>query len=73
MNVITIGFDLAKTVFQVHGVDRQGAVVLRRQLRRQHVERFFAKLPPCLVGMEACGTARTTGRDVCASSAMRYG
>jgi transposase len=62
MNVITIGFDLAKTVFQVHGVDRQGAVVLRRQLRRQHVERFFAKLPPCLVGMEACGTAHHWAR-----------
>jgi transposase len=59
-----IGLDLAKNVFQVHGVDASGAVVLRRQLRRAAVERFFAKLPPCLVGMEACGSAHHWGRVI---------
>lgn len=49
--VMTIGLDLAKTVFQVHGVDAGRKVVIRRQLRRGEVIRFFAELPPCLVGM----------------------
>ena len=57
MQVATIGLDLAKHVFQVHGVDAAGKVVLRRRLRRVQVVEFFAALPPCLVGMEACGTA----------------
>ena len=58
MNKIsTIGLDLAKSVFQVHGIDAQGRVVVRRQLRRKEVLSFFAELPPCLVGMEACATA----------------
>src|ERR1700689_1427465 len=52
-----IGLDLAKNVFQVHGIDASGGVVVRRQLRRGAVEKFFAQLPPCLVGMEACGSA----------------
>ena len=56
--VITIGIDLAKNVFQVHGVDAAGAVVVCRQLRRAQMLPFFAKQPPCLVGMEACATAR---------------
>ena len=64
--ISTIGLDLAKNVFQIHGIDASGAVVLRRQLRRAAVEKFFAQLPPCLVGMEACGSAhhwaRTIGR-----------
>jgi transposase len=65
MNEIsTIGLDLAKNVFQVHGVDGSGAVVLRRQLRRGAVEKFFAKLPPCLVGMEACGSAHHWARVI---------
>jgi transposase len=55
--VTTIGLDLAKNVFQVHAVDRAGAVVARRALRRSQVLAWFAKLPPCLVGMEACATA----------------
>jgi transposase len=55
--ISTIGLDLAKNVFQVHAVDASGRVVLRRQLRRGAVEKFFAKLPPCTVGMEACGSA----------------
>src|SRR5438445_13845443 len=49
--ISTIGLDLAKNVFQVHGVDEFGAVVVKRQLRRAAVEKFFAQLPPCLVGM----------------------
>ena len=61
-----IGLDLAKNVFQVHGVDGSGHVILRRQLRRGAVEKFFAQLPPCLVGIEACGSshhwARVIGR-----------
>ena len=59
-----IGVDLAKNVFQVHGVDASGQVVLRRQLRRGQVERFFAELPPCVVGMEACGGAHHWARVV---------
>ena len=56
-----IGLDLAKNVFQVHGIDASGKVVLQRQLRRGAVEKFFAQLAPCLVGMEAAA-ARTIGR-----------
>src|SRR5262245_41167438 len=55
--VTTIGLDLAKHVFQVHGVDAEGATVLRKQLRRAQVLAFFSRLPPCLVGLEACATA----------------
>jgi transposase len=50
--VTTIGFDIAKSVFQVHGVDAAGEVVIRRQLKRRSVLAFFQKLPPCLVGIE---------------------
>jgi transposase len=56
--------DIAKRVFQVHGVDAAGNVVLRRQLRRSEVVRFLAKLPPCLVGIEACATAHYWGREI---------
>jgi transposase len=64
--ITTIGFDIAKSVFQVHGVNAGGQVVIRRQLKRRDVLAFFQKLPPCLVGIEACrlGTplvARTAG------------
>lgn len=62
--VTTIGLDLAKRVFQVHGVDAAGAVVLRRQLKRRQVAGFFAALPGCLIGMEACGTAHHWGRTL---------
>jgi transposase len=64
--ITTIGLDLAKRVFQVHGVDTSGAVMLRRQLKRRQVEPFFAKLPGCLVGIEACGTAHHWGRRLTA-------
>jgi len=55
--ISVIGLDLAKNVFQLHAVDEGGAVVLRKQLSRAQMPRFFAKLPPCLIGMEACGGA----------------
>src|SRR5919202_1651632 len=64
MQVAAIGLDLAKHVFQVHGVDTAGKVVLRRRLRRVQVAEFFAALPPCLVGMEACGTAHHWARVI---------
>lgn len=66
--ISTIGLDLAKNVFQVHAVDTSGAVVERRQLRRSAVEKYFAKLPPCLVGVEACGSAHHWARLI-----SRYG
>jgi transposase len=59
-----IGLDLAKNVFQIHGVDASGDVVLRRQLRRGAVEKFFAQLPPCTVGVEACGSAHHWARVI---------
>ena len=63
MNEISvIGLDLAKNVFQVHGVDAEGEVMLRKQLSRAQMQRFFAQLPPCLIGMEACGGAHYWAR-----------
>ena len=62
--ITTIGLDLAKRVFQVHAIDAAGAVVTRRQLRRRQVVPFFAKLPRCLIGLEACGTAHHWGRTL---------
>ncbi len=61
---ITIGIDLAKNVFQVHGVDAEGGVVFRRQLRRSQVLSFFGKQAPCLVGMEACATSHHWAREI---------
>ena len=68
--VTTIGLDIAKSVFQVHGIDAEGKVVIRRQLKRRYVLAFFQKLAPCLVGIEAfvqcwftfwlCGCSRTS-------------
>lgn len=57
MKITTIGIDLAKNVFQVHGVDERGKAVLRKQLKREQMAPFFANLPPCLIGLEACGSA----------------
>jgi transposase len=57
MQITTIGLDLAKSVFQVHGVDATGQAVVHTSLRRSQMLPFFAKLPPCLVGIEACGTS----------------
>ncbi len=64
MEVTTIGLDLAKNVFQVHGVDDEGTVVIRRQLRRSRVLLFFKTLPPCLIGIEACATAHHWARQL---------
>jgi transposase len=61
---ITIGVDLAKSVFQIHGVDAEGVVVFRRRLRRGQVLPFFKKQPPCLVGMEACATSHYWAREI---------
>jgi len=62
--ITTIGLDLAKNVFQVHGVDETGTVVVVKQLRRGQVIGFFASLPPCLIGMEACATAHHWAREL---------
>lgn len=64
MQVSTIGMDLAKNIFQVHGADASGHVVFRRQLRRHRVLSFFAAQPPCTVAMEACSGAHYWGREV---------
>jgi transposase len=64
MQAIRFGIDLAKTVFAVHGVDAAGEVVVRRQLRREQVLRFFAKQPPALIGLEACGSAHYWAREL---------
>ncbi len=64
--VITIGVDLAKNVFQVHGVDAEGSVIVRRQLRRAQMLPFFKKQRPCLVGMEACASAHYWAREIAA-------
>src|SRR5215470_17798044 len=62
--ITTIGLDLAKKVFQIHGIDAEGKVVVARKLGRKQVLAFFAKLPPCLVGMEACGSAHYRAREI---------
>lgn len=62
--ITTIGLDIAKQVFQVHGVDASGSIVMRRQLRRSEVLKFFGSLAPCLVGMEACGSSHYWAREV---------
>ena len=59
-----IGLDLAKQVFQIHGADPAGRCVLRKQLKRREVFQFFAKLRPCTVAMEACGTAHYWAREI---------
>ena len=64
MQVTTIGIDLAKNVFQVHGVDGTGKVVIKRQLRRGQIIEVFRKFPPCLVGIEACATAHHWAREL---------
>jgi transposase len=64
MQVSTIGLDLAKNVFQVHGIDATEKVVVRKQLRRSQMMPFFSALPPCLIGMEACATAHYWAREL---------
>jgi transposase len=62
--VTTIGLDIAKSVFQVHGVDADGNVVIRRQLKRRYVLAFFQKLSPCLVSIEACASSHHWSREL---------
>jgi transposase len=62
--ITTIGLDIAKSVFQVHGVDAAGQVVIRRQLKRRYVAAFLQKLPPCLVGIEACASSHYWSREL---------
>jgi len=64
MKAITIGLDIAKSVFQVHAVDAGGQVIIRRQLKRRYVLAFFEKLPPCLVGIEACASSHHWAREL---------
>ena len=62
--ITTVGLNLAKNVFQAHGADAFGRVVLRKKLRREQVLAFFAELPRCVVAMEACGGAHFWGREL---------
>jgi transposase len=62
--ITTIGLDIAKSVFQVHGVDADGNIVIRRQVKRRYVLAFFQKLPPCLVGIEACASSHYWSREL---------
>ena len=62
--ITTIGLDIAKSVFQVHGIDDEGEVVVRQQLRRSRVLGFFKKLSPCLVGVEACASSHHWSREL---------
>ena len=66
MEITTVGLDLAKNVFQVHAISNTGEVIVRRALRRAQVMPFFSKLPPCLIGMEACGTSHHWARELVA-------
>ena len=60
----TVGLDIAKSVFQVHGIDVAGSVVVRRQLKRRYVLAFFEKLTPCVVGIEACASSHHWSREL---------
>jgi transposase len=62
--VSTVGLDIAKSVFQVHCVDAADQVVIRRQLKRRYVLAFFQKLPPCLIGIEACASSHYWSREL---------
>ena len=64
MQISTIGLDIAKNVFQIHGIDAAEKVVVRKRLRRRQVLEFFKALPPCLIGMEACATAHYWAREL---------
>jgi transposase len=70
--ITTIGLNIAKSVFQVHGVDAVGQVVIRRQLKRRYVLAFFQKLPSCLIGMEIIGRANSRRSQSLRKSAKRH-
>lgn len=62
MNIATVGLDLAKSVLQIHAVDSHGQIVVRKQLRRADVLRYFATLQPCVIGMQSCASSHYRGR-----------
>ena len=62
MKITTVGIDLAKVVFQIHGVDSRGKTAVRKQLKRSEMSSYFARLEPCVIGMEACGSAHHWAR-----------
>src|ERR1700683_3031171 len=62
--ITTLGLDIAKSVFQVHGVDAAGNIIIRRQLKRRQVIGFFQKMPPCLIGIEACASSHHWSREL---------
>ena len=64
MEISTIGLDLAKNIFQIHGINSQGEPVVRKALRPSQMLPFFAKIQPCLVGIEACGTSHHWAREL---------
>ena len=64
MKITTVGIDLAKNVFQVHGIDEHGKAVIKKQLKRDQITPFFVNLPACLIGMEACGSAHHWARKL---------
>lgn len=64
MPIVTIGLDLAKSVFQLHAIDEQGAIIMRKRLTRGQVLPTLEKIPPCLIGMEACGSAHHWAREI---------
>ncbi|MGA8148258.1 MAG: hypothetical protein WB870_11885 [Gallionellaceae bacterium] len=72
MKITTIGIDLAKEVFQIHGVDERGKVQVRKVLKRKDMAKYFANLEPCLIGMEACSTAHHW-RAACKPWACNHG
>ena len=64
MKITTVGIDLARNVFQIHGIDEHGKAVLKKQLRRDQMAAFFVNLPSCLIGMEACSSAHHWARKL---------
>ena len=66
MDITTLGIDIAKSVFQLHGIDADGAVVVQKKLRRGAVLNFLEKVGPCLIGMEACATSHYWAREIAA-------
>jgi transposase len=70
--ITTIGLDIAKSVFQVHGIDAEDRVIIRRQLKRRYVLAFFQKLPPCLIGIEACASSHHWSRELLCVPKIRF-
>jgi transposase len=64
MKITAVGIDLAKNVFQIHAVDERGKTAVKKQLKRDQMAEFFVNLPPCLIGMEACGSAHHWARKL---------